>query len=641
MNRIMLHTRISLNKGKGDKMDELTIYKQALNNSTLVIITNYEGNITYVNEHYCNALGYNADEIIGKNPRIFNSGFHPKSFFEEMRSTISQGKTWRGKIKNITKDGNYVWMDTIIYPFYPDDSLKFNYLVIRHNVLDQIEDLKSREQFLSNISHEIRTPLHGITNIIDILSKTSLDNEQSYYLSTIQSASESLLHLLNDVLDFYKIEFQKLTLEETSFNLISIINSVISLNEPISRAKNTPIKLIADKDIPTNLEGDSNRVRQIISNLLDNALKYTDEGEIEISIKLISIDKDKARININIKDTGIGISESKKEIIFQKYKQANNSDSRLHGGTGLGLHIVKELISLMGGKISLESTIGVGSTFMIDFILKISENVSKNISAESTERALEPMSILIIDDSEINRLVLKKQMDTLGYDYSFAKNGLEGLQILKSIKFELILLDIQMPIMDGIGFLNELDQNIDYSAYKSIPIIIVSAGNKFYLQEQYPQINIKGNIHKPFKINDIQNKIDSAINQKSTFSTNRTANELSDDGIITRLNYLTELADGDVDFMRELISSFILKTPECIEQIKTNFKNNLPAEVVKTVHKFTPQMTIFGIEKHVNILYYIEKNVENPKLKEQVALQIDAIELILNKAVDELKNLNI
>jgi signal transduction histidine kinase len=240
-----------------------------------------------------------------------------------------------------------------------------------------LEDLKAREQFLTNISHEIRTPLHGIMSLVDILSETKLDTEQAEFLKTIQGASQNLFSLLNDVLDFYKIGIGKMTLENTTFNIVNLINSIISLYIPKANSKKIEMLANFDPKIPMLLQGDSNRLRQVLSNLTDNALKYTNEGKIEVKTEFIEQISDVVTLRIHIKDTGIGIEKSKKEIIFNKFSQANNSDSRIYGGTGIGLHLVKELLILMGGRISVESIIDKGSAFTVELSFTIPKTEKK------------------------------------------------------------------------------------------------------------------------------------------------------------------------------------------------------------------------------------------------------------------------
>lgn len=619
-------------------MNELNVYKQALDLGAFVIITDHNGNITYVNDKYCQAVGYESSEIIGQNPRIFNSGYHPKAFFEEMLSTLSKGKIWNGNIRNVTKTGSHVWMETTIFPFQHDGDKKMSYLVVRHDVSQQLEDLKAREQFLTNISHEIRTPLHGIMSLVDILSETELDTEQTEFLKTIQGASQNLFSLLNDVLDFYKIGIGKMTLENTTFNIVNLINSIISLYSPKANSKKVEMFTNFDPKIPMLLQGDSNRLRQVISNLTDNALKYTNEGKIEVKTEFIEQINDLVTIRIHIKDTGIGIEKSKKGIIFNKFSQANTSDSRIYGGAGIGLHIVKELVTLMGGAVSVQSKINKGSDFSIDLSFNIPKTEIKSNNKSSKEFFIEKANILIADDSEINRMVFKKQMESMGFDYSFAENGLEALKLVSLLKFDLILLDIQMPILDGIGFLDEFNNNLKYAHVKSTPIIIVSAGNQEYLRHKYPKLTIQGYLHKPFTINDIKAKITQSINKyqtKSITDINPYSSEQNNQNIVN-LTYLSELADGDIEFMEDLITKFIIQSPDCVSRIKQNYELKKYEEVKNIAHKFAPQLTFVGLDNFMSVVNSIENNAGDNSKHKMVKEQIELINLIIEKAVIEL-----
>ena len=391
---------------------EISDYKYALDESSIVAITDQKGIIKYVNDNFCKISKFTRNELIGQDHRIINSGFHPKEFIRDLWTTIGNGKIWRGELNNKAKDGSMYWLDTTIVPFLNEQGKPYQYVAVRTDITErkriekefmeakvfaelatgiaeeakrkaesatQIaeEAVKSKQQFLSNMSHEIRTPMNAIIGFTNVVLKTNLNAQQNEYLNAIKISGDALIVLINDILDLAKVDSGKMAFEQNPFDLCLSISTMLQLFEPKIKEKNLELLKEYDVSIPQFIVGDSMRLRQIILNLISNAVKFTAEGKITLRVRLLKEDAEKATIEFMLSDTGIGIPENRLENIFNNFEQAHPAISSSYGGTGLGLAIAKKFIELQGGTINVISKLGKGSTFI--FVLNFGKiNTQEN-----------------------------------------------------------------------------------------------------------------------------------------------------------------------------------------------------------------------------------------------------------------------
>ena len=344
---------------------------------------------------------------------------------------------------------------------------------------------KAKSEFLANMSHEIRTPLNGIIGFTNLLKNTKLEDIQRNYMSTINESAHSLMEIINDILDFSKIESGKLELDIKKYNLKDIINQVIELVKYDSNKKNLELKLEISDNVPKYVWTDSLRIKQILINLLGNAIKFTEKGSVTLTIHSIeSIENENTKILFSVKDTGVGIKEEFKEEIFNAFSQGDNSTTRRFGGTGLGLSISNQLLRLMNSKLSLKSELNHGSEFSFEIILKTSnqniENDVENIkvifeTSEKTDYGQENYKILIIEDNKINMLLAKTLVKQIIPNVTVieAENGQIGIDKFNILHPDLILMDVQMPVMNGYEATKEIRKT---KKGKHIPIIALTAG---------------------------------------------------------------------------------------------------------------------------------------------------------------------
>ncbi len=357
------------------------------------------------------------------------------------------------------------------------------------------ETTKSKQRFLAIMSHEIRTPMNAIIGFTKILLKTDLNEKQKEYLNAIKSSGDFLIVLINDILDLAKVDAGKMTFEKTPFKLATCFSSTLVLFE--GKAKENNLELIGnyDNSIPEVLLGDPLRLEQIILNLLGNAIKFTNEGSITLSVRLLKEDQENATVEFLVRDTGVGIPENKIEKIFENFQQANSKTSRLYGGTGLGLSIVKQLIEAQHGTLSVKSKVGEGSTFIFTLTFMKTEikiETETNNGVELDE-GIKNVKILVAEDMMLNQLLITNILEEFGFEIEMAENGRIALEKLQKDKYDLILMDLQMPEMDGFEATGHIRNNLN----PEIPIIALTADVTAEDIEKCRRVGMNDYVSKP------------------------------------------------------------------------------------------------------------------------------------------------
>ena len=478
--------------------NELQQFFDALNESAIVSKTDPKGVITYVNTKFCDVSGYSKEELIGQSHNIIRHPDMPREVFKELWKTLQNKKVFKATIKNRTKDGGFYFVDTSIMPILDLDGTIKEYLGVRYDVTELIKarDMaisgeKAKSEFLSNMSHELRTPLNAIVGFSSILSRTIKEAKHLKYLSNIQESSANLIGLINDILDLSKLQSGNFSLSFHAFNLKESIQILLERFTTLIENSALDFQVSIEENANVSLSGDWLRISQIISNLVSNAIKFTPQGK-KIEFKVAYKD---SKLLVNVIDEGIGLSQEAQEKIFKPFEQADNSTTRTYGGTGLGLSIVLNLVKQMQGEISLTSVEGKGSNFGVSLPLQELQkpDVLEALVDETQEREALYGHVLIAEDNKTNQMLIKVFMEEFGLSYKIANDGVEAVDMFGCEKFDLVLMDENMPNLGGCEAMKRIHSLYGYE----VPIIALTANAMTGDRERFIKEGMTDYISKP------------------------------------------------------------------------------------------------------------------------------------------------
>jgi PAS domain S-box-containing protein len=476
-------------------LKEMKDLEEALDQHCIVARTDQRGIISFVNEKFCLISKYTREELIGQDHRIVNSKYHPQEFIGELWTTIKGGRVWKGEIKNQAKDGSTYWVDTTIVPFSDAEGKVRQFIAIRTDIttIKRVEEdlrrakqvaeaaSRAKSEFLANMSHEIRTPLNGVMGMTDLALETQLTPEQRECPETVKMSGDSLLTVINDILDFSKIEAGKIDLEAADFSLRDCLET--TLKTLALRADEKGLELLCEvaPEVPEVVRGDSSRLRQVVINLIGNAIKFTNKGEVALRVKSEARDGEGLRLHFTVADTGIGIAEEKRDSIFEPFTQADTSTTRKYGGTGLGLTISTRLVKMMGGEIWVTSEVGRGSEFHFTMRLQVAETKTIEIGTIAPPEILRGVKVVVVDDNRTNRRILEGMLKRWEMKVTCVEGGEEALAELGAAReagspHGLVLTDMHMPGMDGFTLVEHIRQKPELST--ATIMMLTSAGHR-------------------------------------------------------------------------------------------------------------------------------------------------------------------
>jgi PAS domain S-box-containing protein len=495
--------------------------------------------------------------------------------------------------------------------------------------------VKAKQQFLSNMSHEIRTPMNAIIGFTKVLLKTELSAKQKEYLTAIKMSGDALIVLINDILDLAKVDAGKMTFEQTPFKMASSISAMMHMFEPKIREKNLELVKEYDDRIPEVLVGDPVRLHQIILNLLSNAVKFTTHGKITVSVKLVDEDEEAVSIEFAVTDTGIGIEENKIGKIFENFQQASSRTSRLYGGTGLGLSIVKQLVEPQGGTICVKSKVDEGSVF--SFILSFQKTnavVDAELEISELDITIKKIKVLVVEDIALNQLLMKTLLDDFGFEQDIAANGKIAIEKIQAGSFDVILMDLQMPEMNGF----EATEYIRKILNSNIPIIALTADVTTVDLAKCKAVGMNDYIAKPVDERILYSKIAGLVKKPvQTVLHQQKESDESEKVKCTDLAYLIRRTKSDPKLMMEMISLYLEQTPPLILLMKQSHQDKDWGALHAAVHKMIPSFSIMGISTDFEIMAKKVQDYANLQQQtEDITGMLMQIENICSRACSEL-----
>ncbi len=626
-------------------------YRSIIANMNLGLLeVDKDEQIVYANNSFCEMSGYEPEELKGKKA---TSVFFIDENYKEGEDVINRRREGRSDayemmVKN--KNGESKWWLISGAPSYDNNGKLIGSIGIHLDITVQKNleyDLRrakseaersahAKELFLANMSHEIRTPMNAILGIGRLLSMTNLETQQKFYLTTIQSAANNLLVLINDLLDFSKIEAGKISLEFIGFELNSIIQNAIQVLKYKAEEKGLAISYSYSPGIVPVLIGDPYRINQVLINLLSNSIKFTEKGEVRIECMLLAEDSSSQEIRFKVIDTGIGISKDFVGHLFDKFTQEDESVTRKFGGTGLGMSICKQLIDLMGGDIKVKSRKNEGT--VITFVLKFSKGsieqlpVNKQINIDT--QILKGKRILLVEDNETNRLLANTILSQFGAEVVEAENGSEAIKKFQKSTFNLILMDVMMPVKDGLETTRYIRSHID----SSIPIIALTANAMKKEEERCIKAGMNDFISKPFDENRMVQLVAQWLGKEVKISSYSTADLIDkpiDSAQLFSLNKIKSIGRGDTAFVNRMVKLFIETIPEAVDQMEdAYYKGDLKTSAA-LAHRIRPSIDNMCITVLINDIRAIE-NIKTTS-KEEVPAKLKLIKSVLDEVIQQLK----
>lgn len=584
------------------------------------------GRIVFFNQRFSTMFGHSLDRLQGRRLHDVLDDYDKEVILQriEQRQT---GSTDSYEYKTRRKDGSDLWLFISGAPNYNDKGQVTGSISIFLDITEQklLEEqlahaksfaeaaAKAKELFLANMSHEIRTPLNVIIGMIRQLTKEQLSLQQSFYVKHSETAAKHLLTILNNILDIAKIESGELQIIAKEFSLSVLAYNVHSIMHSQVKEKNLKFKLNVSPELKPALLGDETRIRQVLINLIGNAIKFTDFGAIAINVKVLQTTATHQRVSVEVEDSGIGMSDEFLGKIFDKFSQEQNNANRRYEGTGLGLAISNDLVQLMGGQLTVQSQKGKGSVFGFELDFPIGNE--KNLLTASTHvkaGAFKGKRVLMAEDNEMNRFIARQSLEYLGFEIVEAENGQMAVDILRIQRFDLILMDIQMPVMDG----EKATEIVRKELKIDTPIIALTANAFRHDIDKYLAQGMNDFIIKPYDedyfIGKIQHtlggsgvSLDEVVREEMIKEITSTAQTPT--GILYDLTYLEKMSRGNTAFVAKMIAVFVEQTKQTIADLEQALQDSQIERINKVAHKAKASIDQMGIKSLYNTIRVLEK----------------------------------
>ena len=586
--------------------------------SDLIFLVDFDGNIHYHNSSVRGTLGYKGKTLNGKNFFDFIPALAVNELKRKFKQSQKRAYTEKVEIQFLCKDRSYKF-------------LEFNAINLKHKVglhgfiLDcrditqrkrDAEEMvrlqKAKEQFLANISHEIRTPINGIAGMAGLLSQDSSPEERGTYLNAIKHSAENLKVIINDILDLAAIDSGKLRFEYIPFNLHDLLPPLVGMFSYQAKEKKIELGYKIQPSLNRILLGDPVRLNQILINLISNAVKFTHTGKIQIHCTAEERTANGCVAKIQVIDTGVGVPSDKLDTIFESFSQADASVTRKYGGSGLGLTIVKQLVELQQGTIEVKSKEHKGSNFIvrIPYAFSKSSGLKKTTSPKSpliSERKLDGMKVLLVEDNDINRLYAKSILRQWNCLVDIAENGLVAIEKIKYNLYDVVLMDVQMPVMDGYEATRAI-RLID-SPMRHAPIVALTANATKADIEKCLSSGMNDYLPKPFTPDDLYGKISGEL-KIHTRTNGSQAENIPAQNTTFDLAYLRSISDNNHEFLQEMIQTFVQSIPPVLQEMEMALKDTDWKRLSRLAHQIKPSFGLLGINSLKKTVFFIEQNAQ-------------------------------
>ena len=660
-------------------------YRDLFNHSQALICTHdMDGKLLTVNPATCKILGFEEQEMLGRNLAEFIPEKHRVRFGDEYLGPIRLNNgAVSGEFCVLSKSGEEIYL---LYKNYRREEPGVEPYVIgfSQDITDRIkmekelrftkqltdEIARAKESFLAHMRHEIRTPMNGILGIASLLSKTQLEAQQRNYLQLIQESANNLLVIVNDILDLEKIVAGKLQLETIPFKIVDKIATTIQ--SFIYRAEEKELGLIFQNFIPADLvvKGDPYRLSQVLNNILSNALKFTETGHITIATAIRDNNEEHAIVEITISDTGIGIVRERLSTIFEPFEQADATISRKYGGTGLGLAICKNMIEMQNGELLVESEEGKGSSFIIrlPYQIGIEAMQDNEVKQEIDYKSLGPRKVLVAEDVELNQFLARHILESWDFEVVIAGNGLEAIQQLGKEEFDCILMDVQMPEMDGIEATHRI-RSLPDPVKANIPIIALTANALKGDSEKYLAAGMTDYLAKPFDEERLFRVISRNLTRIAPASPapaspappaearaktaptttssddsntaithkNNNTNMSSANPRLYDLTMVQSVSGGDEGFIRKMVALFIETVPQNMQDLKNALEATNWEQVGKTAHKLKSTIDSMGIKSIRQEIRAVESNAKQMESLDEIPGLVATIDNTIKECIHQLQ----
>jgi two-component system, sensor histidine kinase len=594
-------------------------YRSIIANLNLGLIeVDLNENIRYVNPSFCQMSGYEEQELIGKNASDLFLKPESKVAMRARNIQRQRGESEAYEMNVRTRFSNDSWWLICGTPLYDDRQQVIGSIGVHLDITEekrlarQLMEAKllaenssqAKDQFLANMSHEIRTPMNAILGMSRQLQKTTLSTQQRSFLEIIGTAAENLLVIINDILDFSKLEAGKVNLESFGFNMYDLVHNSSRVLKLKAEEKGLVFTVIVAPEVAPVLLGDPYRINQVLMNLLSNAIKFTHRGSVTLECQLKHDQPAVQELEITISDTGKGMDETYLKSLFNKFSQEDESIARSYGGTGLGMSIVKQLVDLMNGVIEVESRKGVGTRVYVrlSFPKGTASDLPGKESLNVQEDILQHKKILLVEDNEMNRVVAETILTQYGATVIKAVNGVEAVKAVRQRTFDVVLMDIQMPLMDGF----EATRTIRSELLSNVPIIALTANAVKGEMDKCLQAGMNDYLSKPFEEEDLLRLIVKWVHAEKESA--KTKAVLSTTTALYSLDRLRQITRGDEKFMVKMLQVFVQETNASMNALEAALGENNAGQVKFMAHKMKSALGNLSIDSASEIARQIEKN---------------------------------